>query len=196
MIKSFLQFFNDDYLFFESVKYLDSHVFKKFETGEIDSNVISEAIAYANEEQEREWLETYQNNKDSNDGKEALNSLVQNKIPYNYHYVNRIINMKPDLEGLKDEMISNGVYAIIVAADSYKLEKGVPFTAYLNTILQKEIKNKINPYRQTSVNGYIGKLPGTGRRNKYTKQQNNYIAAFEAYSEKLFQLHGTIFQNK
>lgn len=179
MSKSFLEFFNEEYLFFESIKYLDKHAFLKYDQGAFDKAIISEAIEFADDNQEREWIKTYRNAPDSKEGQVAINALIENKIPYVKDSVRRLLITHPHLtkEDAADAE-ALGINAIFQAAQKYDINSNVPFTKYASQYVFAAIHND----RQLGVNH--GRKAGgerSGQRTGYSQEQNDFIKAFEAH---------------
>lgn len=177
-LKSFIEFFNEEYLALESIRHLDDHIFKPFLAGKF--NMTDEQIKewenkqqiikedtdgkkkskddegtddkkFLQNDEEVELIKKYQADPTSPEGLAARDKVVENKIPYIYSKVNKYVAGHPNAARDRDDMVQECLIALTTAIDKFKPESGNIFNAYVNTYISGIIMNHNNPARQKSI---------------------------------------------
>lgn len=164
-LKSFREFLNEEYLVLESIRYLDDKVFKPFLAGKFNMTD-AELKKWRNkqnlikEDDDKYWLEndaeiklieTYQKNPNSPEGRDAMNKLVENKIPYVKSKVGKYIAAHPEFASEKDDMEQEALISLTNAIEKFDVSSGNIFNAYANKYIAGALMNHNNPARQKSI---------------------------------------------
>lgn len=162
-MKRFVEFFKNDFLILEQIEYLDRTLFSKIiseelapseaEIADLDIELSNPETAkkYLNNDEELELIKTYKDEPNSDQGLDARNKVIENKLKYIYLLAQKAVNanrIKPDQ---KQDAINNAVLYLIKGIDKFDASKGVPFTAYAKQWIMAGITNPFNPVRQTSI---------------------------------------------
>ena len=167
-LKSFKEFLREEYLVLESIRHLDDRVFRPFLDGKYDMTP-AELKAWRNrqslikEDDDKYWLEndaevklieTYQKDPHSPEGREALEKLIKNKIPYVKSKVGKYIAAHPEFVSEKSDMEQEALIALTNAIEKFDGGSGNIFSAFANGYIAGTLINHDNPQRQkSSVNG-------------------------------------------
>lgn len=162
-MKRFTEFFKNDFLILEQIEFLDRTLFSKIiseqlapseaEITDLDIELSNPETAkkYLNNDEELELIKTYKDDPNSDQGLDARNKVIENKLKYIYLLAQKAVNanrIKPDQ---KQDAINNAVLYLIKGIDKFDANKGVPFTAYAKQWIMAGITNPFNPVRQTSI---------------------------------------------
>lgn len=165
-MKSFSEFFNSEYLALEAIEYLDKTIFTRFLNKDAtlipSKEVILQQVEaiqkgeeykpkanYMSTQQEMQLLRKFKDNPDSQQGLEAKNQLIENKIKYVYAIVHRLVNSGRIRRENFQDAVSEGILGLIYAIDKCdinKLEKG--FTPYASHYIAGYASNAFN-YRRS-----------------------------------------------
>ena len=173
--------FNDfakELLIIESIKYMDKTLFKNIIDGKYDpyknknNNLIKEDKTeselesdlndaddtsryddYLSNDEEIELIKIYQKNPDSQEGRVAMNKLVENKMRYIYKNVGKFIGANPQYSNKRDDLVQDASLALIKAIDAFDPNQGTIFTAFAKKYINGAILNSINPIRNSSLDG-------------------------------------------
>ena len=162
-MKRFTDFFKNDFLILEQIEFLDRTLFSKIiseesaptetEIADLDIELSNPETAkkYLNNEEELELIRIYKNDPNSQEGLDARNEVIENKLKYIYLLAQKAVNgnrIKPEH---KQDAIQNAVLYLINGIDKFDESKGVPFTAYAKQWIMAGITNPFNPVRQKSI---------------------------------------------
>lgn len=164
-LKSFKEFLKEEYLAVESIRYLDDKIFKPFLAGKYNmtdaelknwrnkQNLIKEDDDkyWMENDEELKLIETYQKDPDSPEGRDAMNKLVENKIPYVKSKVGKYIAAHPESISYKDDMEQECLIALTKAIEKFDTSSGNIFNAYVNKYISGTLTNFNNPNRQSSI---------------------------------------------
>ena len=164
-MKSFTAFTKDEFLALESIYYHDQHLFKficegKFEPTvdelakiEMDEKLISESEdkSYLQNDEEVELIKKYQADPDSQEGRDAMDKLIENKMGLIYSKVNKHLITHPNQATHKDDLVQEGALALMKAIESFDVNSKNIFNAYAIKCITGAILNAYNPVRQKSV---------------------------------------------
>lgn len=169
-MKSFLEFFNDEYLAIEGIEYLDKRIFTRLlnedktlipsdevilqQVKMLDSQNDSQDSKqnYINAQQEMQLLRTYKDNPTSQEGKEARAKIIENKMKYIYAIVHRLVRSGRIRGQNFQDAIQQGVLGLIYAIDNCdinKLNKG--FTPYASHYISGYASNAFNYKRSKDI---------------------------------------------
>jgi RNA polymerase sigma factor (sigma-70 family) len=164
-LKSFREFLNEEYLALESIRYLDEKVFKPFLAGKYDmtdaelkkwrnkQNLIKEDgdKYWLENDEEIKLIEQYQQDPNSPEGRDALNKLVENKIPYVKSKVGKFIMMHPEYSSEKEDMEQEALIYLTNAIAKFDTKSGTIFNAFANKYISGALWNHNNVKRQKSI---------------------------------------------
>lgn len=164
-MKLFTDFIKDEYLALESIYYHDEHLFKlicegKFEPtkDEMEKIEMNEKLISENEEkkylendEEVELIKIYQADPNSDEGRDAMDKLVKNKMGLIYSKVNKHLITHPMQASYKDDLVQEAVLALMKAIENFDVNSGNVFNAYAISCINGAILNAYNPVRQKSV---------------------------------------------
>ena len=162
-MKKFTEFFKNDYLIIEQINYLDKTLFSKIISEElapseeditnldIELSNPETAKKYLNNDEEIELIQTYKNNPESEEGLDARNKVIENKLKYIYLLAQKAVNAGRIKADQKQDAIQNAVLYLITGIDKFDASKGVPFTAYAKQWIIAGITNPFNPVRQKTI---------------------------------------------
>lgn len=168
-MKSFKSFLTNEYIALESIMYLDRTLFKnicegKYEPSvealakyELDNALLFEADEsgdekkYLQNDDEIELIKKYQANPNSPEGVDAMNKLVENKMPYIYSKVNKHLISHPNQQAHKDDLVQEASLALVKAIEEFDVNSGNIFNAYASKCITGAILNAFNPVRQKSI---------------------------------------------
>lgn len=168
-MESFKSFFTEEYLALESIMYLDKTLFKNICEGKYEPT--SEALAkyelenallfeadetgdekkYLQNDEEIELIKKYQADPNSKEGLDALDKLVENKMPYIYSKVNKHLITHPAQTSYKEDLVQEASLALIKAIETFDVNSGNIFNAYASKCIVGAILNAYNPVRQKSI---------------------------------------------
>lgn len=174
-MKLFTEFFKDDYLVLEGIEYLDKTLFRRIINEEltpteddltkldIELSNPETAKKYLDNEEEIKLIKIYKENPTSDEGLEARNKIIENKLKYIHLLASKAKSagrIKPDQVS---DSVQNAVIYLIQCIDKFDPDKGVPFTAYAKQWIMAGITNPFNPARQKSISSDgVGKTDKTG----------------------------------
>lgn len=164
-MKSFTAFMKDEYLALESIYYHDQHLFKsicegKFEPSkdemekiEMNEKLISESDekSYLQNAEEVELIKKYQADPNSQEGREALDKLVENKMGLIYSKVNKHLLSHPNQATHKDDLVQEASLALMKAIENFDVNSENIFNAYAIKCITGAILNAFNPIREKSI---------------------------------------------
>jgi len=173
-MKSFTAFIKDEYLALESIYYHDEHLFKPICEGAFDLtddeieqvNIEQEKLekdkkrSYLQNDQEVELIKIYQADPDSQEGRDALDKLVKNKMGLIYAHVNKHLITHPQKAPYRDDMVQNAALALLKAIDDFDVKSKNIFNAYAIRCIDGAIMNSYNPIREKSI--VAGKVDDEG----------------------------------
>ena len=147
-MESFKSFLTNEYIALESIMYLDRTLFKNICEGkykpsaealakyELDNALLFEADEsgdekkYLQNDDEIELIKKYQANPNSPEGVDAMNKLVENKMPYIYSKVNKHLISHPNQQSYKDDLVQEASLALVKAIEEFDVNSGNIFNAY------------------------------------------------------------------
>ena len=161
LFRSFIK----DRLALESIYYYDRTLFKNIIAGkyeptkeqlakiDVEQSIIKEdeERKYLQNDEEVELIKTYQENPDSQEGRDAMTKLVENKMGLIYSKVNKFILLHPNVASTKDDLVQEASLALMKAIENFDVKSGNIFNAYAITCINGAIQNYNNPVRQKSV---------------------------------------------
>ena len=162
-MKRFTDFFKNDFLILEQIEFLDRTLFSKIiseelaptetEVADLDIELSNSETAkkYLDNNEELELIRIYKEDPTSEEGLDARNKVIENKLKYIYLLAQKAVNanrIKPDQ---KQDAIQNAVLYLINGIDKFDESKKVPFTAYAKQWIMAGITNPFNPVRQKSI---------------------------------------------
>lgn len=164
-MKSFTKFIKEEYLALESILYHDEHLFKyicegKFEPSaeelekfEMEQHIIKEddEKQYLQNDEEVELIKKYQADPNSDEGREALDKLVENKMGLIYSKVNKHLITHPNQSSHRGDLVQEASLALIKAIETFDVESKNIFNAYAIKYITGAILNAYNPVRQKSI---------------------------------------------
>ena len=168
-MESFKSFFIDEYIALESIMYLDRTLFKNICEGkyeptpealakyELENALLFEADEtgdekkYLQNDEEIELIKKYQADPNSKEGMDALDKLVENKMPYIYSKVNKHLISHPNQSAHKEDLVQEASLALIKAIEEFDVNSGNIFNAYAAKCVTGAILNAYNPVRQKSI---------------------------------------------
>ena len=169
-MKSFTNFFKQNFLVFESIAYTDRTLFSRIvneeltpspeELANLDIELSNPDTAkkYMDNEEEVALIKQYKEDPESVEGLDARNKVIENKLKYIYLLAQKAVNAQRIKPYQKEDAIQNAVLSLIHGIDLFDPSKGVPFTAYAKQWIMAGITNPFNPVRQKSISGdAIGK---------------------------------------
>lgn len=173
-MKAFTAFIKEEYLALESILYHDEHLFKyicegKFEPSaeelekfEMEQHIIKEddEKKYLQNDEEVELIKKYQADPNSQEGRDALDKLVENKMGLIYSKVNKHLLNHPAQTSHKEDLVQEASLALIKAIETFDVSSKNIFNAYAIKYITGAILNAYNPVRQKSV--VDGKVDDTG----------------------------------
>lgn len=168
-MESFSNFLKQEYIALESLMYLDRTLFKNICEGkyeptpealakyELDNALLFEADEsgdekkYLQNDEEIKLIKIYQADPDSKEGLDAMNKLVENKMPYIYSKVNKHLVTHPAQSSHKEDLVQEASLALVKAIEEFDVESGNIFNAYATKCITGAILNAYNPVRQKSI---------------------------------------------
>lgn len=162
-MKRFTDFFKNDFLILEQIEFLDRTLFSKIiseelapsetEITDLDIELSNPETAkkYLNNDEELELIQIYKDNPESEEGLDARNKVIENKLKYIYLLAQKAVNANRIKADQKQDAIQNAVLYLITGIDKFDASKGVPFTAYAKQWIMAGITNPFNPVRQKSI---------------------------------------------
>lgn len=162
-MKSFREFLKQEYLALESILYLDRTLFKNITEGKYELspdelikyeskliNEDNEDKKYLENDEEIKLIETYQKDPNSQEGLDAMNKLVENKMPYIYSKVEKHFITHPGQRTHKDDLVQEAALALMKAIETFNTKSGNIFNAYAKKYIAGAILNAFNPERHKS----------------------------------------------
>lgn len=148
--------FTNELLIIESIRYMDNNIFKPIIEGKY--NIIAEdtKFNYLSNDEEVELIKTYQADPNSEEGHQALNKLVENKMGFIYSKVGDFIRSHFNYSDKRDDLIQEASLALIKAIENFKVDSGVIFTSYAAKCINGAILNTINTNRYKSIDNFKG----------------------------------------
>jgi len=173
-MKKFTDFFKEEYLVLESIEYTDRTLFTRIineefasdekELAKLDVELSNPESAkkYLNNEEEIELIKKYKADPNSQEGLDARNEVIINKMKFINLLVSKAVSTGRISSGQAQDAINNAVLYLIRAIDLYDINKGVPFTAYAKQWILAGITNPFNPRFHSSISSDI-----IGKKTKY-----------------------------
>jgi RNA polymerase sigma factor (sigma-70 family) len=160
-MKSFLEFMDNEYLALESLMQIDRTLFKNITEGkyaltleEIEKYDLEQSIIKEDDEkrflqndEEVALIKTYQENPNSPEGMDALNKLVENKMPYIYSKVEKHFITHPNQRTHRDDLVQEASLALVKAIEKFDVNSGNIFNAFAKKYITTAILNAFNPLR-------------------------------------------------
>ena len=140
-MKRFTEFFTEKYLVLQSIEYTDRTLFKRIINEQIQDiskqqkqNIqkVSEKD-YLDDSVQIELIKQYKANPNSKQGLDARNKVVQNKYKWISVLARKAANAGRITTGQIPDAIQNAVISMINGIQKYDPERGIPFTAYINS---------------------------------------------------------------
>lgn len=175
-MKKFTDFFKEEYLVLESIEYTDRTLFTRIineefassedELAKMDIELSNPegAKKYLNNEEEIELIKKYKADPNSQEGLDARNEVIINKMKFINLLVSKAVSTGRISSGQAQDATNNAVLYLIRAIDLYDFSKGVPFTAYAKQWILAGITNPFNPRFHSSISSDI-----IGKDTKYGK---------------------------
>lgn len=177
-MKSFIQFFRNEYLALQSIQYIDRAIFQKLERKDPSlipsKSLIQEATnvidgfeadkynknkKYLDQAEEVRLLRIYKDDPDSPEGQEARVKIIENKMNYIYAICNRLVNAGTIRRSEFDDAVSEGALGLMKAIDEANIDEieqqGYGFTPFAARYISGYARNAFNPIRQKDL--YSGK---------------------------------------
>jgi RNA polymerase sigma factor (sigma-70 family) len=160
-MKSFGKFLSEEYLALESLMQIDRTLFKNITEGkyaltveqiekyDLEQSIIKEddEKKYLENAEEVKLIQTYQDDPNSQEGMDALNKLVENKMPYIYSKVEKHLATHPQQRVHKDDLVQEASLALVKAIEDFDVNGGNIFNAYAAKCITGAILNAFNPLR-------------------------------------------------
>lgn len=162
-MERFTEFFKQSFLLVESIEYTDRTLFRRIiseeltpsekELADLDIELSNPETAkkYLNNEEELALIAQYKADPDGQEGIDARNTVIENKLKYIHLLAQKAINGNRIKPYQKEDAIQNAVLSLIHGIDLFDASKGVPFTAYAKQWILAGITNPFNPARQKSI---------------------------------------------
>ena len=161
LFRSFIK----DRLALESIYYYDRTLFKNIIAGkyeptkeqlakiDVEQSIIKEdeERKYLQNDEEIKLIKTYQENPDSQEGRDAMTKLVENKMGLIYSKVNKFLVLHPNLSDQREDLVQEASLALMKAIENFDINSKNIFNAYAIKCISGAIQNLNNPVRQKSV---------------------------------------------
>lgn len=178
-MKSFINFFNDEYLAIESIERLDRTIFRKI----INKNpqfipskkiILQQVQALNNPNQNNPYsayekgqqiqlLKTYKANPNSPEGQEARNTIIKNRMKYIYAIVHKLVNSGRIRGQNFQDAVQEGVLGLIDAIEKVDINKIMElprgFSSFAGHYIAGAASNAFNYKRSRDItSGRAGQL--------------------------------------
>lgn len=161
LFRSFIK----DRLALESIYYYDRTLFKNIAEGkyeptpkqlakiDMEQSIIKEdeEKAYLQNDEEVELIKTFQADPDSQEGRKAMEKLVENKMGLIYSKVNKFLIAHPEQASSREDLVQEASLALMKAIENFDVNSKNIFNAYAIKCISGAIQNYNNPVRQKSV---------------------------------------------
>lgn len=160
-MKSFGKFLSEEYLALESLMQIDRTLFKNITKGkyaltaeqiekyDLERSLIKEddEKQYLENAEEVKLIQKYQDDPNSQEGMDALNKLVENKMPYIYSKVEKHLITHPQQRVHKEDLVQEASLALVKAIEKFDIGSGNIFNAFAKKYITTAILNAFNPLR-------------------------------------------------
>lgn len=160
-MKSFGKFLSEEYLALESLMQIDRTLFKNITDGkyaltaeqiekyDLERSLIKEddEKQYLENAEEVKLIQKYQDDPNSQEGMDALNKLVENKMPYIYSKVEKHLITHPQQRVHKEDLVQEASLALVKAIEKFDIGSGNIFNAFAKKYITTAILNAFNPLR-------------------------------------------------
>jgi RNA polymerase sigma factor (sigma-70 family) len=160
-MKSFGKFLSEEYLALESLMQIDRTLFKNITEGkyaltaeqiekyDLERSLIKEddEKQYLENAEEVKLIQKYQDDPNSQEGMDALNKLVENKMPYIYSKVEKHLITHPQQRVHKEDLVQEASLALVKAIEKFDIGSGNIFNAFAKKYITTAILNAFNPLR-------------------------------------------------
>lgn len=160
-MKSFGKFLSEEYLALESLMQIDRTLFKNITEGkyaltaeqiekyDLERSLIKEddEKQYLENAEEVKLIQKYQDDPNSQEGMDALNKLVENKMPYIYSKVEKHLISHPQQRVHKEDLVQEASLALVKAIEKFDIGSGNIFNAFAKKYITTAILNAFNPLR-------------------------------------------------
>lgn len=183
-MKSFTEFFNSEYLAIEAIEYLDKTIFTRLlnqdKTLIPSKQVILEQIEamdkneqesqdsdgkYLSKQTEMSLLRTYKQDPTSEQGLEAKNKIIENKIKYVYAIVHKLVRGGRLRGGDFQDAVQEGILGLIYAIDHCDVDK---------------LTNGFTPYAAHYIRGYASNAFNYKRSKDLTSGRAGAVTSMDA----------------
>lgn len=170
----FTEFLKNNYLIIEAIEYTDKTLFSRIvneeftptedELTKLDIELSNPETAkkYLDNEEELELIKKYKADPTGQEGLDARNTVIENKLKWIYLLANKAVNAGSIKKDQVQDAVQNAVLYLIRGIDKFDPDKGVPFTAYSKQWILAGIKNPFNPVRQKSISADTQGRDGIG----------------------------------
>lgn len=146
IMKRFTEFFKNDFLLIEQIEYLDRTLFSKIiseqlapseeDITNLDIQLSNPETAkkYLNNDEELALIQTYKDNPDSDEGLNARNAVIENKLKYIYLLAQKAVNAGRIKADQKQDAIQNAVLYLITGIDKFDASKRSTFYCICKTM--------------------------------------------------------------
>lgn len=161
-MKSFLNFFNEEYMAIENIYYLDRTLFRKIIAEDAQVTPSDQEIKsaqqdlrngqatgkYLSQDKQVELILQYQKDRNSQRGVEILKQLVQNKLNYVHAICHHMENQEIFDRSDYNDAVQIGCLALLNAIETFDVEKApAGFTPWAKNLIVNAIRNEFNPQR-------------------------------------------------
>lgn len=165
-MKSFKEFVNEEYLALESLRYIDRTLFKnicegKYKPSDEELERFSQSLVFEDSDEENKYdnvkymqndeevelIKKYQANPNSKEGMDALNKLVENKMPWVYDKVGKHLINHSYKQSHYDDLVQEASLAVVKAIEDYDINSGTIFNAFAKKYVTTALLNAYNPQR-------------------------------------------------
>lgn len=155
--------FSEEMLFLENVRYFDQKIFFPIQNGTYGKILLEdkEEYKFLQNKDEVELIKMYQADPYSDEGRKAMEILVNNKMPFIESKVAGMIRLNPTRAPYREDMVQEGALALMKAIERFDVNSGNVFNAYATRYIEGAITNSINTNRRSSIDndkGDVGKL--------------------------------------
>lgn len=162
--------FSNELLIIESIRYQDRTLFRNIVNGkyeptknellkwEKNQKLINEDTErkYLDNDQEVELIKKYQADPTSKEGIDAMNKLIENKMPYIYSKVGKILVLHPEWRKDKDDMVQEASITLMKCIEKFDPSTKNIFNAYIKPSITGCLLNFHNTNRKKSVDNQKG----------------------------------------
>lgn len=162
-MKSFIQFFNEEYIVLEDIQYMDKTVYKKIVSesfNDNDAEIEKLNVEFSNKDKAKDYLENeeednlmkiYFADPISKEGLDAREKVILNRVKFAKYLANRAVSGGVVPAEKADDAYDAAIYGLLRAIDTWDPVKNNHFGPWVKEQVYWAIRNLTTPKRKKSI---------------------------------------------